>query len=607
MSRSIPQDFIRELVSSADIISLVDSYVPLRKKGKDHWGQCPFCDDGKNPSFSVSPQKQFYYCFKCGETGNSVSFLQSHLGLSFIEAIETLATKAGVQIPYDDKNITYDDHKLIYEVLEEAANLFQSNLIELQEAQRARTYLKEDRLISPKTCEDFNIGFALDSWTALSGSLLKKGHLEKDIIQAGLAKKNKEGKLFDIFRNRIIFPIRDTRGRTVGFGGRVMDPKDQPKYLNTGDTPVFKKSNQLYGLFESNKLRKEMHSIYVVEGYLDVIAMFENGINYSVATLGIASNKFHVQKILQLVDKIIFCFDGDEAGRGAAWSALKNSLPVVKDEAELRFLFLPEHEDPASLLEKEDKESFLLRQKQSLILSDYFINHLNEMVGLTNSLEKKASLASKAMTLLQTMPDCVLKNLLEIEVSKATGLQKEEIQNLTKLSLSKSRNNSYRKLNNKETEKIYNLSSFSAKAIKALIQYPYLAGEVKSGHRLEEYESNEVKLLLKIAEKYNLSSGISLSEVMLELDKEENEFIGALLANSVSINDTNIADYFNDCLTKIESEDHNRRISQLKELMEERQLSSEEIFELQQHLVSNFDDLGTEDKELLKTLSKERE
>ena len=297
MSRSIPQDFIRELVSSADIISLVDSYVPLRKKGKDHWGQCPFCDDGKNPSFSVSPQKQFYYCFKCGETGNSVSFLQSHLGLSFIEAIETLATKAGVQIPYDDKNITYDDHKLIYEVLEEAANLFQSNLIELQEAQRARTYLKEDRLISPKTCEDFNIGFALDSWTALSGSLLKKGHLEKDIIQAGLAKKNKEGKLFDIFRNRIIFPIRDTRGRTVGFGGRVMDPKDQPKYLNTGDTPVFKKSNQLYGLFESNKLRKEMHSIYVVEGYLDVIAMFENGINYSVATLGIASNKFHVQKI----------------------------------------------------------------------------------------------------------------------------------------------------------------------------------------------------------------------------------------------------------------------------------------------------------------------
>ena len=396
MAGSIPQDFIRDIVDTTDIVSLVDSYLPLKRKGKDHWGQCPFCDDGKNPSFSVSEQKQFYFCFKCRASGNVIGFLQSHQGYDFIESIEALAARAGMEVPYENNSSVSTEKNPIYEALQIATDIFEKNLANSDSSEHVRNYVLKERKISSEVCKKFSLGYASKSWDALSKEMLGKGITEDILIKAGLAKKNKDNKLFDVFRDRLMFPIKDRKGRVVGFGGRVMNPDDQPKYLNTGETPVFQKSRELYGLFEALEFRKDLKEIYVVEGYMDSIAMYEHSMTNSVATLGIATNRFHIQKLLQIVNEIVFCFDGDDAGRGAAWGALKNVLPSITDGTEIKFLFLPEGEDPASLLEKNSVESFKELSKNSNLLSEYFIERLTQVSEVT-SLEKKASLASKAM------------------------------------------------------------------------------------------------------------------------------------------------------------------------------------------------------------------
>ena len=271
-------------------------------------------------------------------------------------------------------------------VLAAAAKNFEQNLSDLDDSEQVRNYLVNERKISPQISKKFNLGYALKSWDALSQTLLDKGFSEEILIKAGLAKKNKDGKLFDVFRDRLIFPIKDRKGRIVGFGGRVMSQEDQPKYLNTGETEVFQKGRELYGFFNLWKI-ENLKEIYVVEGYMDSIAMYEHGLKNSVATLGIATNRFHIQKLLQVVDQIIFCFDGDDAGRGAAWSALKNVLPSITDGVEIRFLFLPEGEDPASLLEKNSVEEFQDLSKKANLLSEYFMERLVQASEIT-SLEK---------------------------------------------------------------------------------------------------------------------------------------------------------------------------------------------------------------------------
>ena len=339
----IPKRFIRDIIDMTDIISLVEKYVPLKKKGKDHWGLCPFCEDGKNPSFSVSQQKQFYYCFKCRSTGNVIGFLEQYSGLNFVESIETLASLNSIEVPYEDSPKRAEGREDIYDALDKATIFYESYLSNEASAEKVRKYLNEERKLSGKVCRHFSIGYAPSSWDALTDHLVQKGIKEEVLINAGLSKRNKKGDLYDIFRDRLMFPIKDRKGRTVGFGGRVMNPEDQPKYLNTGETLVFQKGKELYGLYESSLNRRDITKIFVVEGYVDVVAMFDKGLENSVATLGIATNRFHVQKLLQIVDEIVFCFDGDDAGRGAAWGALKNALPAINDGAELKFLF-PESE-----------------------------------------------------------------------------------------------------------------------------------------------------------------------------------------------------------------------------------------------------------------------
>ena len=604
MSGSIPPAFIREIVDMTDIVALVDSYVPLKKKGKDHWGLCPFCDDGSNPSFSVSPQKQFYYCFKCRATGNVIGFLESFEGLGFVESVEALASRAALEVPYEQSSKKREDKDPIFEVLNIASNFYEASLADSALAKQVQKYVKEDRHISGSTCRRFAVGYAPKSWNALSSYLSTKGFSVELQTKAGLTKRNKDKEAYDLFRDRLMFPIKDRKGRVVGFGGRVMNPEDQPKYLNTGDTPAFQKGKELYGLFETLQDRKNLKKIYVVEGYMDVIAMSENGINNAVATLGIATNRFHTQVLLQLVNEVIFCFDGDDAGRGAAWGALKNVLPVVNDGAEIKFLFLPEGEDPASLLEKEDKETFETRLKDALLLSEYFIERLTLAVG-TGSLEKKATLASKAIELLKSMPESSIKKLLEAEVSAITGLSKQDIEeNSWSTAARKSKETKFSTTpQEKKEEKSFEPGGIIAKTVAALITFPELISEIDSTDWIKELSRPEGNLLVQVIEYFQNFPNGQVADLLSSLDNDSASFIGSLLSGSPSLDKKNSVAYFQDCLQALKKANPRKRIVELKKQLAKEKLSEDETFELQQHLLSNLEKLNEEDRGLLRELS----
>ena len=602
MSGYIPKDFIRDIVDMTDIVSLVDSYLPLKRKGKDHWGICPFCEDGKNPSFSVSEQKQFYYCFKCRATGNVIGFLQSHQGYDSIESIEALATRAGIEVPYENTTAISPEKNPIYDALQKASEIYEKNLAQSDESEHVRNYITNERQISSEVCKKFSLGFACKSWDALTIEMLKQGLTEDTLIKAGLSKKNKDGKLFDVFRDRLMFPIKDRKGRVVGFGGRVMNPDDQPKYLNTGDTPVFQKSRELYGFFETLEFRKDLKEIFVVEGYMDSIAMYEHGMKNSVATLGIATNRFHIQKLLQIVNEIVFCFDGDDAGRGAAWGALKNVLPSITDGTEIKFLFLPEGEDPASLLEKNSVENFKKLSKESNLLSEYFIERLTKASELT-SLEKKASLAAKAMELLSTMQESSIKRLLESEVSKVTGLEMEDLKTQSKTINYPKRVISNSLVENEDNYKSFEVTGLGSKILAVILSYPYLAKEIEDLNRFSDFNEPEVQLMIEVVSFFQSRPEDGISDLLSTLDKESASFVGALISINDPVDEQNAKAYLSDCLFNLRKSDSVTRILELKEIFDRGELSEDETFELQQHLLSNIHKLEDPEKNLLKALS----
>ena len=602
MAGSIPQEFIRDIIDSTDIVSLIDSYLPLKRRGKDHWGQCPFCDDGKNPSFSVSEQKQFYFCFKCRASGNVIGFLQHHQGFDFIESIEALAARSGMEVPYENTSSPSQDKDPLYEVLKAAAVFFEKNLADSNKASHVREYILKQRKISGDVCKKFSLGYASKSWDELSILMLEKGFSEEALLKAGLSKRNKDNKLFDVFRDRLIFPIKDRKGRVVGFGGRVMNPDDQPKYLNTGETSVFQKSRELYGLFEALEFRKELNKIYVVEGYMDSIALYEHGMKNSVATLGIATNRFHIQKLLQIVDEIIFCFDGDDAGRGAAWGALKNVLPSIIDGAEIRFLFLPEGEDPASLLEKYSVEKFKEMSEDSSLLSEYFIERLTQASELT-SIEQKASLASKAMELLSTMQESSIKKLLEGQVSKVTGLTLDDLKTQSKTVSYPQRARKDLSNSGVEVQKTFESSGLGSKILSVVLSYPYLANEIEDLEIFDNFNEPEVQLMSQVVKFFKDRPKEGISNLLSTLDKESASFIGALLSLNDVVDEQNCKDYLRDCLLKLRKSDSVTRIIELKEIFENGLLSEDETFELQQHLLSNIHKLEEPEKNLLRELS----
>ncbi len=427
MAGRIPQQFIDELLARVDIVDLVGEYVPLKKAGREYVACCPFHAE-KTPSFTVSPQKQFYHCFGCGAHGTAIGFLMEHQHMDFVEAVEHLAGRLGLRVPREggrgEAAPARQPHAALLQTLADADRWFRRQLREHPQASRAVDYLR-GRGVSGEVAARFGLGYAPPAWDGLLRTLGSDEAARARLRAAGLVAERAGGGLYDRFRDRIVFPIRDRRGRTVGFGGRLIEG-DGPKYLNSPETPVFHKGRELYGLHEARESTRRLERLLVVEGYMDVIALAQHGITWAVATLGTAATAEHLERLFRTVPEVVFCFDGDRAGRLAAWRALEQALPAMRDGRSARFLFLPEGEDPDSLVRREGRDAFLARVEKAVPLSEFFLEGLAARAD-TSSMDGRARMAELARPLLSKMPQGVLRDLLVEALGRRVGLPPERI------------------------------------------------------------------------------------------------------------------------------------------------------------------------------------
>jgi len=410
MAGKIPEKFIDELLARIDIVDVIDARVPLKKAGRDYKACCPFHDE-KTPSFTVSQTKQFYHCFGCGAHGSAIGFLMEYERMSFPEAVEELARRAGMEVPHEARAVREqpDQSAALLEILAQADRCFRRWLREHPQASEAVDYLKR-RGLSGEIAADFGLGYAPEGWDNLLKAIGTTDAARQALLTAGLIVKKDSGGHYDRFRHRIMFPIHDHRGRLVGFGGRVLD-KSEPKYLNSPETPLFHKGRELYGLFRARDALKREGRVVVVEGYMDVVSLAQFGIDYAVATLGTATTRDHLERLFRHVSEVVFCFDGDRAGRDAAWRALENTLPALHEGRQVSFLFLPEGEDPDTLVRKEGAEVFGARLRSAIPLPDYFFQHLAAQVDL-GRLDGRARFVELARPYLSKLPAGVLRQLM---------------------------------------------------------------------------------------------------------------------------------------------------------------------------------------------------
>ncbi|HLA75748.1 MAG TPA: DNA primase [Gammaproteobacteria bacterium] len=410
MAGRIPPEFIDELMTRVDIVEVIDTRVPLRKSGRNYSACCPFHDE-KTPSFTVSPEKQFYHCFGCGAHGTALGFLMEYEHLEFVEAVHELAGQVGLQVPQQAVgSAPAQAGKDLYELLHQAAHFYARQLREHPDAQRAVNYLKT-RGLSGEIAVQYGIGFAPPGWDNLQRSIAANNSaLQAQLAKAGMLIEKDGGGYYDRFRDRIMFPIHDQRGRVIGFGGRVLGD-ETPKYLNSPETPLFHKGRELYGLYQARKASRNLERLLVVEGYMDVVALAQHGIHYAVATLGTATTREHLERLFRVVPQVIFCFDGDRAGREAAWRALENGLPVMTEGRQAGFLFLPDGEDPDSLVRKEGGSQFENRLAQATPFSAFFYEGLLKKVDIS-TMDGRARLVELARPLLSNLPAGVFRHMM---------------------------------------------------------------------------------------------------------------------------------------------------------------------------------------------------
>jgi DNA primase len=411
MAGRIPQTFIDEVIARTDIVEVIGARVPLKKSGREFKACCPFHNE-KSPSFWVSPVKQFYHCFGCGAHGTAISFLMNYEKLGFLDAVADLSQRAGLELPREALPAGEPGGSDLYAIMSQASRFFEQNLAD---SSRARDYVKT-RLIDAATAAKFALGYAPDSWNALLNRFGGNEEQRRQLSLAGLIVERdtrggeRTAGFYDRFRDRLMFPIRDSRGRVLAFGGRIIDA-GEPKYLNSPETPLFHKGRELYGLYEARQARSDFKRLMIVEGYMDVVQLHQAGISYAVATLGTATTQEHLNKLFRLTSELVFCFDGDRAGRQAAWRALENALPLARDGRELKFMFLPEGHDPDTLVAEEGAAAFEARIKGSLPLSEYLIEHLRTQVDLS-TVDGRARLKALAQPLFARMPEGVYRELL---------------------------------------------------------------------------------------------------------------------------------------------------------------------------------------------------
>ncbi len=489
MAGRIPQTFIDELVGRADIVEVLSARMALKKAGREYKGLCPFHGE-KTASFTVSPDKGFYHCFGCGAHGTAIGFLMEHDHLNFVEAVENLAGMMGIEVPREAGGERDHGTDRLVDLLRRTAELYAEKL---KEHPPAIEYLK-NRGIDGETAKRYGIGYSPDSWDTVKTAFGDDRETQLLLQAAGLIIKRDDGKEYDRFRDRLMFPIRDTRGRVIAFGGRIMG-KGEPKYLNSPETVVFSKRRELYGLYEARRKLRDIPRLVVVEGYMDVVALARHGIEYGVATLGTATTPEHLQRLFRVTEEVLFCFDGDRAGRQAAWRALETALPEARDGRQMRFMFLPDGEDPDSLVSSKGSKAFEEEIRKAVPMSDFLVAELRRDVD-TDSVDGRARLAELAKPLISKVPAGVYRELLVERLASEVGIAGAKLAEL--LGDAPSGKTSTPKASRPVQVRQQELS-LVARAIRALLHQPGL-GELADPEALVGLDRPGSALLLEILE-----------------------------------------------------------------------------------------------------------
>lgn len=574
----IPRDFIDDLLAKTDIVDIIDRHVPLKKSGANYMACCPFHKE-KSPSFSVSPQKQFYHCFGCGAHGSAIGFVMEHQGMGFTEAVHYLADRVGMTVPHvsgsppEQRSERKKQQQQLESALDRAAAFYRSQLERSPEAQH---YLQQ-RGLSADIIERYGIGYAPAGWQPLAQAF--SPYPAPALLENGLT-VDKDGKQYDRFRQRIMFPIREAGGKIIGFGGRVLND-DKPKYLNSPDTPLFHKGKNLYGLYEARHAVREAGRILVTEGYMDVVALACHGIGYGVATLGTAATADHIKILMRQSKHIYFCFDGDEAGRKAAWRALENALPQLKDDATLSFLLLPEQHDPDSYIRQYGKQRFeeiLLHQSRPL--SAFFWDSLIPSGSLNNQ-EEKAELVKTAAPLLKQITAApTLAHLLYQELSRKTGIDPADLSRLTGQSAPRQRSTAKRYTLPEQSFRQPATPNLSHKQIRALLSHPQWSAYVIFPDYLPVQD--EFACLNALAQFYRQHPAAHMAQAVEHFrDSPYLPILEAVLShNGLPESSTDNSDEerqsFQDGMHRLTAELKNRHINLLKQKNSEQGLSPNE-------------------------------
>ncbi|MBL4763345.1 MAG: DNA primase [Gammaproteobacteria bacterium] len=553
MPGRIPQTFIDELLTRVDIVDLIDARVPLKKRGKEFWACCPFHSE-KSPSFSVSQIKQFYHCFGCGAHGTAISFLMEYDHMEFPEAIESLAKDAGLEIPTEAGAPREKKPDELYEVLQQCSQWYQQ---QLKNNPAAIEYLKQ-RGIDGATAKHFAIGFAPEGWDLLQQTITVPNKTQQ-LFKAGMSVEKDNGGYYDRFRYRMMFPIKDRRGRIIAFGARVIRAEDQPKYLNSPETPLYHKGHELYGLYEARQANHNPDYLLIVEGYMDVIALAQHGLPTAVATLGTAIAENQVETLFRTSRHLVFCFDGDSAGQKAAWKALECCLPNIKGERTAAFLFLPDGDDPDSYIQKHSKEQFTQAIAQAKPLSRFLLDELKNSLDLT-TVEGRSQLLDRLRPLYQKLNDEIFKQQLMQQLAQETKSDEETLARL--LRSQKSQENRHKP----STAKRSNTPTWTPTrlAICLLLQQPSLVSETATiVDALASIKNPGIELLLQLIRylegKEELTTAAIL-EAWRNRDGAEN--LNTLASWSPPLPDDNpdgIKQMLADCFNKIKADKNKQR------------------------------------------------
>jgi len=584
MSGRIPQSFIDEVLNRTDIVEVIDSRVPLKKAGREFKACCPFHDE-KTPSFTVSQVKQFYHCFGCGANGTAISFLMDYEHMEFVEVIEDLARRAGLEVPKETsgKQVQAPSTLPHYALLERVADYYQEQLRSHPQASRAVNYLKQ-RGLTGDIAARFNIGYAPPGWENLTAALNADNTVRKQLLELGLTVERDKGDgTYDRFRDRIQFPIRDRRGRTIGFGGRVLDDST-PKYLNSSESPVFHKGQELYGLFEARRAVRKLERILVVEGYMDVVALAQFDINYAVATLGTATTHEHLERLFRTVPEVVFCFDGDRAGREAAWRALENTLPVLRDGREARFLFLPDGEDPDSLVRKIGKQELEQQLVSATHLSEFFFERLTSQLDI-DSIDGRARLVTDAKPLLGKLPDSTFQQLMIEQLAALAQTTAERIAGRLEMPRPESapvappRAPPVRPSTGKSPVR---------QALELLLYQPSLAAEIQQPDFLQHCDVAGVPLLVEVLDLLQQQPGLSTGALLEHWrEREESRFLSKLAHWNPPLDDLELLADLQGHLNEIQRQYIENRIDFLGSEQNHRQLSQAEKQEYGELLIQS--------------------